>query len=320
LQRVLTTVVLLGLLVASAAAFAITEHLKLIKSPIYAPQVTNGVGKTSLKTFFSPACHCTTDKAVISFKLRHPDSVTVTIVDSGGRVVATLPTRSVTRNVAVKFRWSGRTTTGLAPNGATYQPQVHLSNQRWTILMPNKITIDTTPPKVLSASDGGGTLIVGRGHGIRIRYVFSEKGHASVYLGGRRVILGRPSRPRDKVKWNGKAGGKTLPPGRYVLDVAAVDAAGNETPPAERKRVVVRIRYIALDTTSIHVRPRARFTVKVRTGAPQYRWRFAGAHGTGKPGKKKLLHLQAPAHSGPYRLVVSVHGHSATATVIVGKK
>ena len=90
MQRVLSTVVLLGLLLASAAAFAITEHLKLIKSPIYATQVTNERGRP-LKVF-SPVCHCTTDKAVISFKLRHPDSVTVTIVDSHGDVVDTVAT------------------------------------------------------------------------------------------------------------------------------------------------------------------------------------------------------------------------------------
>ncbi len=310
MPRALSTIVLLGLLLATAAAFALTEHLKLIKSPIYAPVVTKK---------FSPVCHCATDKAKIKFKLRHPDSVTVTIV-SRGQVVDTVATDAkIQKGVFVTFPWDGRTTTGVATEGSVYQPQVELTNDHRTILMPNKITIDTTPPKVLSASDGDGILITGGRHGIRLRYTFSEKAHASVYLGGRRVILGRPSRPSAKVKWNGKVGGKALAPGRYVLEVAAVDIAGNETPPAERKRLVVQIRYIALGETSIHVAPRARFTVKVRTGAPQYTWKFSGAHGTGKPGKKKLLHLHAPARHGRYRLVVSEHGHSTTAIVVVGK-
>jgi len=39
LQRVLTTVTLLGLLVATAAAFVITEHLKLTKSAHFGPVV-----------------------------------------------------------------------------------------------------------------------------------------------------------------------------------------------------------------------------------------------------------------------------------------
>ncbi len=297
---------------ASAAAFAITEHLKLIKSPVYATRVT--------KTF-SPVCHCATDKAQISFKLRHADSVTVTIVDSEGTVVDTLATDvPEQKNALVTFRWDGHTTAGVAQNGTAYQPQVALSKDRRTIRMPNRITVDTSPPTVRSASDGAGILITGGHHGIAIRYVFSARAHASVYLGRHRVVLGHRMRPSDKVKWNGTVDGKRLPPGRYVLELGAVDLAGNETPPAERKRLVVTIRYIALSATTIHVAAGAPFAVKVRAGAPQYTWRFAGARGTGKTGKKELLHLRAPAHRGSYRLVVSEHGHSAAATVIVGRK
>ena len=305
MQRVLSTVFLLGLLVATAAAFAITEHLKLIKSPIYDPKVTK---------VFSPG----TNNAEIRFRLRHPDSVTVTIVDSSGNTVATLSHQaSEPKNRLLAFRWDGHTPTGIAPNGSVYYPQVHLESGRRTILMPNKIVSDTVAPKVLAASDGGGTLIRRGTHGVVIHYVFSERAHASVYLGGRRIILGRSSRPSDKVKWNGKVGKRQLPPGSYVLEVAAVDLAGNETPAPERKRIVVRIRNIVLDEGSIHVAPGARFTVTVRTAAPTYAWKLAGAHGTGT---KKVLHLRAPAHRGRYRLVVTEHGHTTTATVIVGKK
>lgn len=306
-MRALSTIVLLGLLVASAAAFAITEHLKLIKSPVYDPQVTKR---------FSPVCHCATDKADIRFKLRHPDSVTVTIV-SGGNVVDTLPTRSVPKNVLVTFRWNGRADGRSATNGSVYQPQVKLANDRRTILMPNKITIDTTPPKVLSASDGAGILIRGGHHGLGVKYAFSEKAHAALYVNGRRVVLGQRIRPRDKVNWyGGGGGGKKLAPGRYVLEVAAIDAAGNVTPPTERKRLVVEIRAIALAETSIHVSPGASFTVKVRTTAPHYRWKLSGSHGIGK---EKLLHLRAPVRRGRYRLVVKADGDSASATVVVGR-
>jgi hypothetical protein len=311
LQRALSTIVLLGLLLASAAAFAITEHLKLIKSPIYGPQVTN---------VFSPVCRCATDKAVIKFKLRHPDTVTVSIVDSGRNVIATLPVRvDSPAKKRLTFTWNGHTSAGtVVPNGSVFQPQVHLSHGRYTILMPNKISVDTVPPKVLSATVGGDAiLIVGGPAGLPIRYVLGERAHVSVYVGGRRVILGRRTRPSGRVRWNGKVGGKRLRPGRYVLEVAAVDLAGNETPPAGRKRVVVQIRYVALSGTPRRVAPGARFTVKVRTGAPRYTWRFAGTHGIEK---KRLLHLRAPAHGGRYRLVVSTHGHATSAIVNVGKK
>ena len=309
MQRALTTIVLLGLLLASAAAFAITEHLKLIKSPIYGPQVT--------KTF-SPVCNCATGKAEISFKLRHPDSITVSIVDSGRNVIVTLPgTVDSPAKKLLTFTWNGRTSGGqVAPDG-TYQPQVKLAGARRTILMPNKIAIDTVAPTVVSASVGGGGILIKGARGIPIRYVLGEKAHASVFIRGRRVLLGRRSSPTGKVQWNGKAGGKPLPVGRYVLGVAAVDLSGNETPPAQRKPVVVRIRYIALAGTPAHVRRGASFSVKVRTGAPRYTWKFAGTHGTGK---QKLLHLRAPAHRGRYRLVVSAQGHSTAAIVIVGRE
>ena len=308
MQRVLTTVVLLGLLLASAAAFAITEHLKLIKSPIYGPLVTK---------VFSPVCHCSTDHARISFRLRHADSVTVTIVDSAGHVVDTVANGTAEpKDRRITIPWNGRmSTSALAPDGV-YQAQVDLANARRTILMPNRITVDTVAPNVLSASDGAGLVINGGHHGLGIRYAFSEKAHAEVFLGNRRVVLGRHSRPRDEVKWKGKVGKRQLPPGRYVLEVAAVDIAGNETPAAERKRLVVTIRDIALSPASVHVSAGASFSVKVLTGAPQYTWRLASAHGTGK---KRTLRLRAPATHGSYRLVVSARGHSTTATVFVGK-
>lgn len=309
MQRAFSTIVLLGLLLATAAAFAVTEHLKLIKSPIYAPHVTKA---------FSPVCHCATDKAEIKFKLRHPDSITVTIVDSGGNVVDTLATDATEpKHAFVTFHWNGHTTAGIAADGSEYQPQVELSHDRRTILMPSKITVDTSAPTVLSASDGNGILISNTHPGTAIQYAFSERAHVSVRVGGRRVVFGRHRHPSGTVRWSGKAGGKALPPGRYVLEVGAVDNTGNETPPAERKRVVITIRDIALAETPTHVAPRARFTVTVRTGAPRYGWKFGGKHGAETA---KVLHLRAPAHRGHYRLVVSEHGHATTAIVTVGPK
>jgi hypothetical protein len=308
LQRALTTIVLLGLLLASAAAFAITEHMKLIKSPIYRPVVTK---------VFSPAAH---GKALIQFNLRHRDSVTVSIVDSGRNVIATLPEQTDRpAKMQLTFKWNGLTSAGtVVGNGSVYQPQVHLSNDRHTILMPNRITVDTEAPDVLSASaGGGGILIVGRAQGLPIRYSVSEPAHVAVYLGGRRVLLGRRTKPTGIVKWNGKVDGKMLRPGRYALRVGAVDVAGNETPPAGRKRVVVRIRAIALSGTPTRVAPGSSFAVIVRTGAPKYTWKFAGAHGTET---RRLLRLRAPSQRGRYRLVVSAPGHSTTAIVTVGPK
>ena len=66
LQRVLSTAALVGLLIATAAAFAITERLKLVKSPIFGTHVSKRI---------SPTCGCARGKAGIRVTLRHGASV-----------------------------------------------------------------------------------------------------------------------------------------------------------------------------------------------------------------------------------------------------
>ena len=81
MQRLLSTALLLGLLLATAAAFAVTEELKLQKVPIAGTRVS--------KTF-SPLCGCARRVANIRVKLRHRDTVTVTVLDAHRRAVQTL--------------------------------------------------------------------------------------------------------------------------------------------------------------------------------------------------------------------------------------
>jgi len=300
--------VILGLLVATAAAFVVTEHLKLIKSPIYGTEVTKA---------FSPVCHCATAKATIGVKLRHTDRLTVTIVDSSRHTVATLVSNRREQKGRHVFTWNGHTDAGTVVSAGHYQPQIKLADARRTILLPNVIQVVTAIPKVLSVSDGKGILVPGSKRTIAIRYTLNESAHAAVYLDGHRVIRGRPSRAHDAVKWNGTRHGRILAPGRYVLSVGALDLAGNETPKRERKQVVVTVRLVAVSPAVISARPQARFSVRVATVAPRYAWRLGGKHGTGD---EKVLHLRAPRRRGRYRLVISVHGETANAIVHVGRK
>jgi hypothetical protein len=310
LQRVLTTVTLLGLLVATAAAFAITEHLKLIKSPVYGTQVSR---------VLSPVCHCADNKATIQIELRHRDNVTVTIVDSGGHPVATLApvSASVAPHTPYDFAWGGRTDAGTPVPDGVYHPWVHLDNARHTFEFTNRIVVDTQAPKVLSASGVPRVLFVGPRHKLAIHYAVSEPAHAVVYLGGRRVVGGRRTRPQGKVEWAAKIAGRPLRAGTYVLSVGAVDLAGNETPPAQRKDVTVVVRYIEVAPRSVLVRPGRQFTVHVETNAPRYTWRLAGRRGA-KRGK--VLRLRAPAKQGTYRLYVAENGHVARVVVRVGAR
>jgi hypothetical protein len=309
LQRVLTTVTLLGLLVATAAAFAITEHLKLIRSPVYGTLVS--------KTL-SPVCHCSGRTATVRFRLRHRDRVTVTIVDSADHKVATLASDAPRpARQADPFTWDGRTDGGQRAPDGVYKPWVHLANARRTFRLPNRIVLDTKAPKVLSASAAKPVLFVAPGRTVAIRYSFSDQAHAVIYLGRHRIIRGHPSRVRDKVKWAGAIDGRPVPAGTYVLKVAAVDAAGNETSPATRKPVTVLVRYIEIAPGRHTVPSGRRFTVHVETAASRYTWRLGHRHGA-RHGKR--LRLRAPSTPGTYHLVVAEHGHVATALVRVHAK
>jgi hypothetical protein len=309
LRRVVTTVTLLGLLVATSAAFAITEHLKLIKSPVFGTQVSK---------ILSPVCNCSTGVAKIRIRLRHPDRVTVTIVDSTGHEVATvrsdvpLPARRPDH-----FVWDGRTADGSVVPDGVYHPWVHLAHARWTLRAANNIVVDTKKPKVVSASVARPLLFVAPGRTLGIRYAFSEPAHAVVYLDGRRIIVGRRTRPHDKVKWAGTLAGGSLRPGRYVLSVGAQDVAGNETPASERKDVTVVVRYVQLTPQRLTVRSGGRVKVRVKTSARRYTWRLGHQHGARRG---RVLRLRAPSTPGTYRLVVAENGHATTAVVRVRAK
>jgi hypothetical protein len=319
LQRVLTTVTLLGLLVATAAAFAITEHLKLEKSPIYGVQVSNGLSTgRRAHAVFSPVCDCPTNRATVGLTLRHTGHVTVTIVDPDGHTVATIAPDAVMQARQPRtFAWAGRTDTGaIAPDGV-YYPSVQLSRRTYRFL--NKITLDTVPPKVLSAAGvkRKPVLFGGRGRTVAIRYGFSEQAHAVVYLNGRRIVVGRQTRPAGKIKWAGKLDHRPLPARKYVLSIGAVDPAGNETPAGERKDVTVVLRYVELTPGRTTVRAGRPFKVHVHTASRRYTWRLGHRHG-GRRGRS--LRLRAPTTPGTYRLVVTANGHVTTAVVKVRAK
>jgi hypothetical protein len=299
------TVTLLGLLVATSAAFAITEHLKLEKSPVSIGQISK---------VFSPVCNCPTRKAVVRIKLRQTGRVSVNIVDAPqhGDTVATIAHGVLVRaHTPQHFEWHGQTDAGGgAPDGA-YYASVHLPHHTFTLI--NKIVLDTKPPKVLSATGLKPVLLAGPGRSVAIRYAFSEKAHALVYLRGRRIIFGRQTQG-SKIKWNGRLNHRALPTGKYVLSIGAQDLAGNLTPAPERKSVTVVVRYIELASRLITVRSGGRIRVHVETARRRYKWRLGQRHGERRG---RVLRLLAPTTPGTYHLVVGEPGRSATAVVRV---
>jgi hypothetical protein len=310
LQRVLSTVTLLGLLVATAAAFAITERLKLVKSPVYGTVVSKRL---------SPVCGCSHAKATISIKLRRGDDLTVTILNQHRDVVRTLADGVFTVRGEATFVWDGSNDLRIRVPDGVYTPEIHLSQQHRTILLPNRITLDTHAPKVLEATASRGSISPDGDHlrdSVAIRYKLDSPGHALVYLGSALLIRSRSHATQGKVSWYGSVDGAPLKPGLYTLSVGAVDLAGNVTPPDERRPLDVRVRYIQLSRDPIVIRkPGVRFGVGVDTDARSYWWKLAGRHGVSSAA---VLLLHAPRRAGRYTLAVGEGRYTAHATLVVG--
>ena len=304
MQRILSTAVLVGLLAATAAAFAITERLKLTKSPISGVKI--------VREYVSPAAHTT---AAVRVRTRRADRVTATILDSHGHSVDTLAYRLPVRGGYRTYIWNGLTDVRRVPRDGTYRLEIHFESQHRTILLPNPLLLETKPPVVLDAGAVRPVFSPDGDHQsdtVTIHYKLSEDAHALVFLDGHRIIRGRSSKPKNKVSWNGTVDDKLLPPGTYVLTVSAVDQAGNRA--SKVQTVAVTLRYVTLGAKRVAVAAGGRVRIGVSTDAKRYHWRLGTREGFASG---RILKLRAPARAGRYALTVSEHGHVDTAAVVV---
>jgi hypothetical protein len=301
--RILPTLLVLALLGCTATALAVTEGLKLEKSPI---------GPTKVDKVIAPSSAANA-KAYVDFVLRKRDHASVVIVDANGDVVRSLGTTRRARVGKLSFVWDGRDEDGrIVPDG-TYKPRVHLSREHRTIVLPNPIRVDAKAPSIRLVSvrprvfSPDGDFVH---EFIRLRYVTSEPAQAFFYLDGNFRVQVRRFVRSGKLDWGGKSA-RRLPAGTYSVRLRAVDRAGNFSQPT--RAVVVRIRYIDLRPHVLHVRTGKRFSVRVRTDAKRYSWHLGSR---GKLARKRVLTLRAGA-PGSYRLVVAANGHVARALVVV---
>jgi hypothetical protein len=223
-------VLLLALLAGTTTAFALTEALKLERSPVTRPR---------FESVFSPTCGCPRETARLAVKLRKADMIDAVMVDEDGNSVRTLVSAERLGPGRVVFRWDGRDDRGaLVPDG-TYRLRLHFANADWTILIPNSVRVDTRPPAIELVSleprrlelDGEGATIV-----VRV----SERARTILLANGEIVLRGVVGNPgRARLIWDGSAEGKPLSPGRYALTLEAQDRAGNVSAPTQD--VIVRI-------------------------------------------------------------------------------
>jgi hypothetical protein len=310
--RVLSTAFCVALLAATAVAFALTEGAKTELSPIYGTKIPYKV--------FSPSCNprrCRATIAPIEFKLRKRQHLQVWMIRNGKRVSTIVRGKTFPKGqVTLGFTGVADDGVTLLPAG-TYQPVIRITNDHRTITLPNTIEIDRTPPELTRFPKQVYTHISPDGDHrndvFRIPYVLNGPAHAVLLVNNRQTIFTRSQKPRGTLTWNGTVGGKKLRPGRYLLLIAAQDAAGNRSEPFPF--AVVTIRYLALGRKAIDVAPRHRFALFVLSDAKNISWLFDRGRGEQR---SHTLRLRAPRKPGRYSLYVTAGGHTARATVNVG--
>jgi hypothetical protein len=301
--RVLPTLVVLALLGCTAAAFAVTESLKLERSPISDTHVSKVVAPDSLSN----------DTAAIGFLLRKPDRLTVEIVNGGGEVVRRLARDRAARRGTQQFTWDGRNDAHEVVPDGTYRPRVHLAREHRTILLPNPIRMDATPPLVRLVSarprvfspDGDFVNEL-----VRIRYQTNEKARAFLYVDGESKTRVKRYLRAGKFDWGGKSA-RYLKPGPHRIRLRAFDLATNLGPPSRALTVIVR--YIEVRPGLVRAKTGTRFGFRVITNAKRYTVHLGSLHAR-RSGRLLILRASKP---GRYVLRVAANGHVARAIVVV---
>jgi hypothetical protein len=312
LARVLSIAAVLGLLAATAVAFALTERAKLTLSPIRGTFVT--------KVFSPKAVDASHREAIVRFKLRRRERVAVWIEDSHGRQVRTLlSARTERAGSVIDLAWNGFGDDGVIVADGVYRPVVKLETSHLTTTLPNPIRVDTVAPKITVPHPLHPILSPdGDRHGdlFHVAYRASERAHGvlEVRVGGRNKVVEftRSQLTTGELQWNGKVQGKALKPGLYVLLAAAQDEAGNRSRPVPFAGATIR--YVSLSRKQITVAPGKNFALLVSTDSPTVQWQLNGRSGSERSG---TLRFRAPKTAGTYTLYISVGSHAARCSVVV---
>jgi hypothetical protein len=309
--RVLSTVFVLGLLAATAAAFALTERAKLELSPIYGTQ-PGQVFSPNSKAPGKGVAH-------IRFRVRRRERIDVWVENAKGANVADLLVdRSVRPRQRLVLVWDGVSPAGLIDPDGVYRAVVKLTLSHRTIVLPSDIRLDTRAPVIRAHPPSKYPILSPDGDGhrdvLRIPYTVDERAHAILLVRGQRAIFTLRQKPSGTLVWNAKSRviRRGLRPGRYVLAIAAQDTAGNRSKGVPF--AIAQIRYVALARSRVVARPGGRFAIRVSTDAPRVQWRLHGRSGTLPRG---TLHLRAPRSRGVYHLYVTVRTHTAVCAVVV---
>jgi hypothetical protein len=333
-----------ALVVATAAAFFVTQHLKVTTPllqgfPAPYPSAINPLGGVTCKGVNHR-------RMSVSFYLQHrSDDVDVYITDQSGTIVATLATdRHMRRGVRTPdgvFSWNGREGDGaIAPDGE-YYIEVDLIHQGRSLEISNSagqplpVTVDTViPHPVITAVSPA--LLTGGAAPVKIHYTGTQSRGVTVRIyrtdqaGGPRLVKSffSPPTPARVAVWDGRFNKRPAPAGTYLVSISATDSACNTgrypahvpPPPGTSPRAGVSVRYLAAQPPLDPVAAGSHATVGV-DAAGSYQWtltRAGGpapvASGSGAPGP---LSVHVPSgDAGLYTLSLSGGAHSTTVPIV----
>ena len=235
------------LVVATVAAFFITQHLK-VSTPLLAgtpapfPAAINPAGGV---TCYQPATRKYVDhrQMQISFYLlNRSDTVNVYVVDPAGKIVATLASgrymQGGSRPVRSLFVWNGRESNGLVAPDGRYYIRVRLIGARRTVTIsnpsgPEPVTVQTAPPRPVIT--GVTPRLIGRRAltPVKLSYSGNEARGATVIIyrigRGRLVEVKRflTAWAAQTATWDVRIHQRAAPAGRYLIGLQVTDAACN---------------------------------------------------------------------------------------------
>jgi hypothetical protein len=130
---------MLALLAGTATAFALTEALKLDRTPVARPK---------FDVVFSPVCSCRRERARLPVRFRKADTVDAAIVSDGGDHVRTLTEGRRQPRGRFVYVWDGRDDDGAVVPDGSYRLRLSFDSDGRTIELPNEIRVDTEPPSL----------------------------------------------------------------------------------------------------------------------------------------------------------------------------
>jgi hypothetical protein len=171
----------------------------------------------------------------LQLRVREPDRMTADLIDAAGNPVRRLVTeRPIGPSRPIRVTWDGRTDSGeIAPDGV-YRVRGTLLDQGRSVVNPRLITLDTTPPtpqvvrirpdQVVGPKPPEMSVLV---RGVSPRSATGFRVIRTDTPEPQLVAKGRRAPGLKRWKWDGRSGGKPVPPGVYVVQVRVRDRAGN---------------------------------------------------------------------------------------------